>query len=84
MLAVWAAEQLRSAEDVRGWAGGIVHFVLSESSVSGQVAAATAAAGRRAGIPGAWRLSGGVLQVLSRNVSPVPGLGPFGGMGWRS
>jgi hypothetical protein len=36
VLAVWAAEQQRSADDVRGLAGGVAPFVLSEFSIPGQ------------------------------------------------
>ncbi len=36
VLAVWAAEQQRSAVKVRGLAAGMVPFVMSAFSVSGQ------------------------------------------------
>ena len=62
---------------------GALFRLSSEFAVWGQVAAASAAAGG-AGVPRAWRLSGGALPVLPRNAAPFPGLGPFGGRGRRA
>ena len=79
----WAAEagqELARAGGLQGMSGGGQGALFRLSSLNFQCQVTAAAGG--AGVPGAWRPSGGALQVLTQNVT-VPGAWTFGGMGWR-
>jgi hypothetical protein len=73
VLAVWAAEQLRSAEDVRGWAGGIVPFKFATCGCLG----CCRLGWRPWSLKAQWRGIAGT----STKCSAVPGAWTFRGQG---